>query len=613
MRTKFYIIICMLLMAMSMAAQKLRWCSPYTGYSNTENFKIEEVVFTSGSTIIQADVVGDSGDVFQLSSEAYLSADGKRYPISKVKNIKLDKPFTMPNSGRMHVEMTFPSVPSDVKTIHFAETDRDYGWKLCNIRPEKDGLHACVPLEWENVTNAVLDTLPSSKFSNDTTVVELKVLNYTQDMGRSFNISYSPVDYCLGRHTWSSDISEDGTAAVRIHTCYPLTVYAQIGNSSLMPIVVMPGGKLSMLADAGNMGGSFKPMAFKGTLASVNYEINVPEYKCVVDYDNSHNNMRAIISSGKDVSNQANSKYWDIERKIQELECSEAAKEWLCMHNLIEYIRYRSSINLYVRRQVRNDLETAGSDILKNKSLKYKITGIDVCPEESFLQQKLCTSGKMTLYPKFHSFLNMYASGVEASELCWDVKNFHDAVVSDAMYSSDEADKDALKIKDENLRNYYWEVKRRRLLYVDSIRKMPHVHFDEYEGNAYDDIKARFFKDHKGKYLFMVAYNGSADGNGKVLDVFDSLSCGMNKDKYIIACVDVNVVSSGVEKWADSVNGRLCEMYGGLRSRYEQIFYPDYNHGDVGCYFKVFDPEGTCVLSTKNQSEMIDLMRKIVK
>ena len=71
-------------MAMSMAAQKLRWCSPYTGYSNTENFKIEEVVFTSGSTIIQADVVGDSGDVFQLSSEAYLSADGKRYPISKV-------------------------------------------------------------------------------------------------------------------------------------------------------------------------------------------------------------------------------------------------------------------------------------------------------------------------------------------------------------------------------------------------------------------------------------------------------------------------------------------------------------------------------------------------
>lgn len=52
----------MLLMAMSMAAQKLRWCSPYTGYSNTENLKIEEVVFTSGSTIIQADVVGDSGD-----------------------------------------------------------------------------------------------------------------------------------------------------------------------------------------------------------------------------------------------------------------------------------------------------------------------------------------------------------------------------------------------------------------------------------------------------------------------------------------------------------------------------------------------------------------------
>lgn len=171
----------------------------------------------------------------------------------------------------------------------------------------------------------------------------------------------------------------------------------------------------------------------------------------------------------------------------------------------------------------------------------------------------------------------------------------------------------AAKIKDEQLRDYYQDVKNRRLLYMDSIRKIPHIHFDEHGENAHEDIKPKFFSDYKGKYLFLVAYNGSVYENNKVLDVFDSLSCSMDKDKFTIACVDVNVVFSGVKRWTDSVKNRKCEMYGGLRSRYEQLFRPEYPFGDAGCYFKVYDPEGQCILSTNNQSKMIDTMKKLMK
>lgn len=613
MTNKLLLVMSMLVATLLVNAQKVKWDNPYTGYSNTKNFKIEKVMFTPGGTMVQVVAVGRSGDVFQLSSEAYLSAEGKRYQIAKVKNLKLNRPFTMPDSGKVHVEMIFPAVPSGVKVVHFAESAREYGWKLCNIRPTQEILSSCVPADWTGVTYAASDTLPVSEFCNDTTELELKILNYTPEIGRSFNISYMPIDYDLGRKTWTFDISEDGTAVARIHPCYPLTVYAAIGNSPAMTILVVPGGKLSILVDAGNMDAGFKPIAFKGTLASANYEINTLGYKDIVNYDNTQRHLHALILSGKDIPSQASSRYVDTGSEINKLGCTEATKEWLHMHNMIEYIKHKSHINLYVRRLIGKDLERAGSDILKNNPLYNMATGVEACPEDPAFDQKMCSSDRLTLYPNFLSYSTVYPKSGDASALCWDVHNLHSAAVSDAMYSSAEADELAMKIKDKQLRNYYQEVKNRRLLYVDSIRKNPHIHFDEHGENAFEDIKPKFFSDHKGKYLFLVAYNGNMYESNKVLDVFDSLSCSINKDKSTIACVDMSVVYSGVDKWVESVKGRKCEMYGGLKSRYEQLFRPEYHFGDAGCYFKVYDPEGKCVLSTRNQLEMVNMVKKLMK
>ncbi len=610
---KLVLVMGLFMASMSVNAQKVEWDNPYTGYSNTKKFEIEKIMFTSDETVMQAVAVGNSGDVFQLSSEAYLSADGKHYQVAKVKNVKLDKPFTMPDSGKVHVEMTFPAVPSNVKVVHFAESARESGWKLCNIRSARENPSSCVPSDWTNVAYTTSDTLPVSEFCDDTTEVELRILNYTAEMGRSFNISYMPLDYELGQKTWTFDISEDGTAVARIHPCYPLTVYATIGNSPAVTILVVPGGKLSILVDAWNMDAGFKPLAFKGALASVNYEINTLGYKDIVNYDNTPRCVHAMIVSGKDIPSLTSSKYVATDSDIDGLKCSEATKEWLHMHNMIEYIKHKSHINLYVRRLIGKELELAGSDILKNNSLYNKVTGTDICLENPDFDKKKCSSDRLTLYPNFLSYSTAYPKIGDVSELCWDVHNFHSAAVSDAMYSSAEADDLATKIKDEQLRNYYQKAKSRRLLYVDSIRKIPHVHYDEHGENALEDIKPKFFSDYKGKYLFLVAYNGNVCENNKVLDVFDSLSCSMDKDKSIIACVDVDVVRSGVKKWAESVKGRKCEMYGGLRSRYEQLFRPEYHSGDAGCYFKVYDPEGKCVLSTNNQSKMVHMIKKLMK
>lgn len=145
MTNRLFLVMSMFVATLLVNAQKVKWDNPYTGYSNTRNFKIEKVMFTPGETMVQAVAVGNSGDVFQLSSEAYLSADGKRYKIAKAKNVKLDKPFTMPDSGKVHVEMTFPAMPGNVKVVHFAESARETGWKLCNIRSMREDISSCAP------------------------------------------------------------------------------------------------------------------------------------------------------------------------------------------------------------------------------------------------------------------------------------------------------------------------------------------------------------------------------------------------------------------------------------------------------------------------------------
>ena len=76
----------------------------------------------------------------------------------------------MPDSGIVHFEMIFPPMPADTHILHFTEgQNNDYAWKLCNIRERKEDLQSTLPTEWQDITYAQTEMLPTSAFCDDST------------------------------------------------------------------------------------------------------------------------------------------------------------------------------------------------------------------------------------------------------------------------------------------------------------------------------------------------------------------------------------------------------------------------------------------------------------
>lgn len=99
------------------------------------------------------------------------------------------------------------------------------------------------------------------------------------------NIKYSSIDKGLYIYFSRFPINEKGEAEIRLHPCVPLTVMMGIGEAPMSPVVIVPGGDLSVLLDMGNAKDEFAAVAFKGTLAETNYKLNVCGMKNMIQYN----------------------------------------------------------------------------------------------------------------------------------------------------------------------------------------------------------------------------------------------------------------------------------------------------------------------------------------
>ena len=82
-------------------AQEAEWTSPFVGYSNTSTLTVDKVEFEKGKTVMHVTAAAPAGTAMSVSSDAYLSADGKQYAIKKVSRLGMDKEYVMPDSGRV--------------------------------------------------------------------------------------------------------------------------------------------------------------------------------------------------------------------------------------------------------------------------------------------------------------------------------------------------------------------------------------------------------------------------------------------------------------------------------------------------------------------------------
>ena len=606
-----YVFILTLLAFVSCAwAQKHEWSSPFVGYSTTKVLTLDKVEFEKGKTLLHVTATAASGTSISVSPDAYLSANGKHYAIQKATVLGLGKQYTMPDSGKVHFTMQFPPLPVETRLFHFTEGVVETGWTLCNIRERQEDLVTEVPEEWKNITYPEREELPDSYFSDDSTCIHVKILNYVPEVGTKLEV-FTLYDVDDRYYSREYDIFLDGTATIKQHPCVPQTIYFRLGKGPYSFFLIQPGKDISVLMDLGK-GGTEPFVAFKGELSRANYEINVKGAKNLYWFDNSDAHFESLLLSGKSLYDE----YGALRNKYSTdpilRQFAMSTRDWLYLYAERQTVKYFKSFNSYVNRKLKDDLKSANSLLLKNNFVKTSIRSAVNAVKET---PTISASSKMTYCLDF-----MYYSDGKYKNNKGDVNTFnkdisllHEALVSIRNGDKEQGGRAASLIQDSTIRAYYPIAAKRWNDYVVQLNSIPHIHFDQHGDVKKDELKNKVLEDCKGKSVVFLVYDRKK--HGKDLDELEKeFITKADEQKVVFIHIDTrSPAMDGTGGWADAAVKRKGEHYAGKKNRYDSMFSGHSPFFDGQFYYELYAPDGTCTLQTTDKKKAFAAIGKLVK
>ena len=606
-----YVFILTLLAFVSCAwAQKHEWSSPFVGYSTTKVLTLDKVEFEKGKTLLHVTATAASGTSISVSPDAYLSANGKHYAIQKATVLGLGKQYTMPDSGKVHFTMQFPPLPVETRLFHFTEGVVETGWTLCNIRERQEDLVTEVPEEWKNITYPEREELPDSYFSDDSTCIHVKILNYVPEVGTKLEV-FTLYDVDDRYYSREYDIFLDGTATIKQHPCVPQTIYFRLGKGPYSFFLIQPGKDISVLMDLGK-GGTEPFVAFKGELSRANYEINVKGAKNLYWFDNSDAHFESLLLSGKSLYDE----YGALRNKYSTdpilRQFAMSTRDWLYLYAERQTVKYFKSFNSYVNRKLKDDLKSANSLLLKNNFVKNSIRSDVNAVKET---PTISASSKMTYCLDF-----MYYSDGKYKHNKGDVNTFnkdisllHEALVSIRNGDKEQGGRAASLIQDSTIRAYYPIAAKRWNDYVVQLNSIPHIHFDQHGDVKKDELKNKVLEDCKGKSVVFLVYDRKK--HGKDLDELEKeFITKADEQKVVFIHIDTrSPAMDGTGGWADAAVKRKGEHYAGKKNRYDSMFSGHSPFFDGQFYYELYAPDGTCTLQTTDKKKAFAAIGKLVK
>ena len=593
----------------SLWAQKKEWTSPHVGYSNTSMLSVDKVEFTPHKTVMHVTVSGREGEAFWIESTSCLKANGKKYALLEVPEVGTDKKNTVPKSGEVHFTMQFAPLPSNTKVMHFVERDGDEGWHLCNIRDGKRNFATALPKEWRNVEYADLKELPESKLCDDSTTIRVKILNYVPEAGVKLDVYEFPFDFDQRNYISSFPISANGTAAFKLHPCFPITMYVRVGKGEFFPLLVMPGDECEILLDM-ERGGT--PLAFKGDLAKVNYELNVLGAKDFISFDFSEAHFDSLLAMNKKMKTLLEKELTNESDRIFKSQYCYATKEWLEMTADYLYIQWVDDYNQYIARKVEKELKDAHSSILDNSDLWNNVRqGLSV--PLNTLHYRFFHRNKITYLVEYMDAMRFFQYGLDGARCnvhpyIKDIWTLSRALTYNEQESYKEGLKKAEKIADPELKAFYPVAAQRWQAFVDSINRIPHLHFDQHERTlTSEQLKEEVLREYRGKNVVFLVYARETEENVQDLQELDPIIAETDSQKTVFIHIDINFM--GVRGWLQSALRWHGEHYGGRRQRYGygSMFYKT-QYPASGIYYELHSPDGATILSTTDKKEALQVI-----
>lgn len=595
------LIILLMLLAFTAKAKQQEWTSPHVGYANSNSLKIETVKFQKNRTVLQVAVTSPSGSKFRIPSDAYLSDGNSKFVLLKVTKLRIDKPYVMPESEKVHFEMQFEPLPENIHVFHFAEGDGETGWRFCNISQSKNDIVSKIPEEWQDVEYPRLQTLLRSKPSEDSTTVKVRMLNYVPEAGTTLTVDVKYPIFDERNNIRTFDITPEGTATIGLLLGFPMTINIRLKGGSNFPLLVVPGEDSEILLDLAQ-GGHTPFAAFKGALSTVNYELNVLGGNDSAQYDNSDAYFDALISSGDHPHFLSSSRF-------DSLNFCGATREWLWMENEALFIKHKRHFERYIEKRLHSELSAAGSLLAD----KWDISRfVSIYHREADTSTPISTSETMTLCSDFRSICkeDIEQGGSRSSSYNRDIDMLFKALWYNERYSNESGARQAQKIQDPDIKAFYHRMAKRWQDYITSINATPHLH---YEKNLTENTEAErdsILRTYRGKNIVLLVYSRHEKNTSHELDELEQLMKEAKNKNLVFLHIDITPY--GLQNWYESALKRFGEHYTGRLTPF--IFQPsDYYSTRQGgpIYYEFYSTDGTMTLSTYDKGIATAAIKKI--
>ena len=471
--------------------------------------------------------------------------------------------------------------------------------------PPQGSITMEIPEEWGNIEYEDLRELPESKLCDDSTTIRVLILNYVPEAGKTLTVSFVPIDFDKDDYYKTFDVLPNGTSCFKLHPCFPLTIWMRLGKGEYFPLLIEPGKDCNIMMDL-EKGGTDPCVAFKGALAKTNYELNVLGGKDLITHDKSDAYFDSIIVAGlnpMDVFLRQRSKDDD---KIENCGYSGATRDWLWMRAESEYQRQKRNFDIYFAKKVHKDMESAGSILMNNKYTRSMVGNT----RSSDLLSFVATSSKLTLCPHYEEVWTGIHSKDDRnfSSFIQDLYSLHWAVNYNEQESYEAGQKWADKITDPTMKAFYPIAAKRWNDYVESIKRIPHIHYDEH-GDWYDkNQKEKLLEDYRGKNVVFLVYNRDNEQALSELEEIDPIMAKTNSRKMVFIHIDTNFM--GVRGWLQSARRWHGEHYGGKRSRYDSMF-DNHGYSASGILYELHAPDGATTLSTTDKKEALEAIKRL--
>ncbi|MCD8236551.1 MAG: TlpA family protein disulfide reductase [Prevotellaceae bacterium] len=226
--------------------------NPRLGASTTRGLDFVRIEMSDTATVLHSVVHFRPHWWIKISPNAFIEANGKKYPIKRADGIKLGEEFYMPDSGVTEFTLTFGGIPEDTKSINFKE-DENSGWKIWDIDLTGSKNMRFPAKLLKKTVNDKKFVIPDPVFECDTTTVNVHLLGYHPEMGDELRYF---VNSFIGQKNSDTDlapakIDENGNAVIRLFqagTCE--IVITNVGECSVSwSATLKPGETIDLNGD----------------------------------------------------------------------------------------------------------------------------------------------------------------------------------------------------------------------------------------------------------------------------------------------------------------------------------------------------------------------------